>query len=167
MPKFRFCLWVPIFLYPFFSYPFFCRISVAKKSFEKQFFQNCSLPSVRKCVRPSVQKPVALVSVDFAWPKVMAFKTASIGRFVLAKKGSIQKNCYLLSRHFFLWNSQQTYFLLRRPQSGAKYEAHSRNWLRATKAEGTRVFSSPFFAGFRSWKGGNLKRNPFRGIWEK
>ena len=35
-------------------------------SFEKQFFQNC--------VRPSVQKPIALVSVDFASPKVMGSK---------------------------------------------------------------------------------------------
>ena len=36
---------------------------------------------------------------------------------------------------------------------------HSRNWLRASKAEGARVLSYPIFFGFRSWK--EILKNAF------
>ena len=58
----------------FFPTPFFW-FSFVKGDFEKHIFQNLS---VRACVRPSVQKPISLESVDFASPKMVGSKKREI-----------------------------------------------------------------------------------------
>ena len=54
--------------------PRFFWISLVKADFEKRIFQF----RVRACVRPSVQKPIAIESVDFASPKMGGSKKRQI-----------------------------------------------------------------------------------------
>ena len=71
----------------FFPTPFFLDF-VRKRGCRKTHFSK-----MRPCVRPSVQKPIALESVDFASPKLRGSKKRQISLLR-------QKSRYLLSKLF-------------------------------------------------------------------
>ena len=89
--------------------------------FEKQFFRNC--------VGQSAQKPIAPISVDFSSPKVMGSKKRSVSdtAFDLKSVDSVSRKAVDARKGLppvkafrFLWNSQQWYFLMRRPNGGSE-----------------------------------------------
>ena len=81
-----------------------------------------------------------------------------IGRFVLAKMGRYGKWVIPFQSIFFCEIPKSHIPSCVIPTGANKYQEHSRNWVRAPKAEGASVLSYPFFVWFHSWKGG-LKNN--------
>ena len=111
----------------FFPAPFlFFWISFVKGDFEKTHFSK-----LRACVRPSgVQKPIALVSANFASPKVRGSKKRQIpfelfspsNRSIcfFAKSDRYQKSATPCQRVFFVKFTTVHIFPAVSPQTGAK-----------------------------------------------
>ena len=80
--------------------PFLNRFSMRKRVFLKIVFQNCG--------HACDQKPIALVLVDFASPKIGGSRRNrfpfQIGRFCFAKRWEYQNSFYLLSLNKFWIN---------------------------------------------------------------
>ena len=106
--------------------PRFFWISFVKGDFEKRIFQKY----VRACVRASIQKPIALESIDFASPKWRVSKKRQIPfwtpflpsnqSILYRKRGLRQKSRYLLSKRFpfFVKFTTIIFFLLCHPNGG-------------------------------------------------